>query len=148
MFPAHGQWQIAVHNDYVLQWFGGCWNEEAAIQYTQEYKEKTTHLVGKKWAMLSIFEDWQLGVPEIEPHIVKHCQRFKDIGCIKDCHIYSPNAAKEMQLEQLVPQTEGSYERRVFTNIDDALAWLRSCDFNIEIDNFLQRIKAIGFAND
>jgi len=140
MFPVHGDWKILVTQNYVLQWFSGCWNEEAAIQYTQEYKEKTQHLKGSKWAMLSIFEDWELGVPEIEPHIVEHCQRFKDIGCIKDCHVYTPSAAKEMQLESLIPHTEGHYERQVFTNIDDALAWLKQCEFSIDIKPFLQSL--------
>ena len=141
MFSAHGQWKIATSENYVLQWFSGCWNEEAAILYTQEYREKTAHLIGKKWAMLSIFEEWELGVPEIEPYIAEHCQRFKDIGCIKDCHVYSKSAAKKMQLEQLVPHSEGNYERQVFTHIDEATAWLKSHHFDINITTFLQSIK-------
>lgn len=141
MFSVHGQWKITVKSNYVLQWFSGCWNEEAAIQYTNEYREKTAHLVGKKWAMLSIFEEWELGVPEIAPYIVEHCQHFKDIGCTKDCHVYSPSATKGMQLEQLVPQTEGNYERRVFIHTEDAIAWLKSCHFDIEISDFLKNIE-------
>ncbi len=131
-----------VIDNYVLQWFGGSWNEEAAIQYTKEYRNKTAHLAGTKWAMLSIFEEWELAVPEVEPYITEHCQRFKDIGCIKDCHVYSPSATKEMQLEQLVPQTEGQYERQVFNQIDDAIIWLKSHDFNLEIQAFLQSVKS------
>lgn len=141
MFPVHGQWKIVAGSNYVLQWFEGCWNEEAAIQYTKEYREKTAHLAGTKWAMLSIFEEWELAVPAIEPYIKEHCQRFKDIGCIKDCHVYSPSATKEMQLERLVPQTEGNYERRVFTHLDEAIDWLKSCDFDIEISDFLKNIQ-------
>ena len=140
MFSVHGRWKIIVSENYVLQWFEGCWNEEAAMQYTKEFKIKTAHLAGDKWAMLSIFEDWELGVPEIEPYIVEHCQRFKDIGCIKDCHVYTPSATKEMQLEQLVPHTEGNYERQVFSRIDDAIAWLKSHQFDIEISEFLKSI--------
>ncbi len=140
MFSVHGQWKITAGDYFVLQWFEGCWNEEAAIQYTEEYRKKTAHLEGKKWAMLSIFEDWELAVPEIEPYIAKHCQRFKDIGCIKDCHVYTPSATKAMQLEQLVPHTEGNYERQVFSHIDDAIAWLKSYNFNIEINKFLEDV--------
>ena len=132
MFSVHGKWKIAASENYVLQWFEGCWNEEAAKQYTQEYREKTAHLAGKKWAMLSIFEDWELAVPEIEPYILEHCQRFKDIGCIKDCHVYTPSATKEMQLEQLVPHSEGNYERQIFSHIDEAIAWLKSHQDKLE----------------
>jgi len=138
MFPVHGDWRIYATDTYVLQWFSGCWNEEAAIQYVKEYRDKTAHLEGTQWAMLSIFEEWELGVPEIGPHIEIHCQRFKDIGCIKDCHVYSPSAAKEMQLEQLIPQTEGNYERRVFTCTDAAVSWLNTCGFNLAINDFIK----------
>jgi len=131
MFPIHGTWKIIATDTYVLQWFGGCWNEEAAIQYTQEFLEKTAHLNGKKWAIMSFFEDWELGVPEIEPHIVKHCQSFKDRGCIKDCHVYTPTAVKEMQLENMIPHTEGKYERQVFVDVEHAIKWLGECGFNI-----------------
>jgi len=141
MFPVHGQWKIAASDNYVLQWFEGCWNVEAAIQYTQEYKQKTAHLEGKEWAMLSIFEDWELAVPEIEPYITKHCQRFKDIGCIKDCHVYTPSATKEMQLEQLIPHTEGCYERQVFSHIDDAIVWLKTFGFTIEVNEFIKHLE-------
>jgi len=144
MFPVHGQWKIVVSNHHVIQWFSGCWNEETAIQHTKEYRDKTTHLIGKKWAMLSIFEDWELAVPEIEAHIIEHCQRFKDIGCVKDCHVYTPSATKEMQLEQLTPHSEGNYERQVFTHIDDAIAWLKIYHFDIEIDELLKNIKTIA----
>ena len=92
--------------------------------------------------MLSIFEDWELAVPEIESHIVEHCQRFKDIGCIKDCHIYTPSATKEMQLEQLIPHTEGNYERQVFNHIDEAIAWLKTHHFTIEIDELLKDVNS------
>ena len=114
MFAVHGNWQILVKDNYVLQWFSGCWNEEAAIQYSQEFQDKTQHLKGTQWAIISFFDNWELGVPEIESHLIEHCQRFKDNGCIKDCHIYSPSALKSMQLENIVPQSEGTYERRVF----------------------------------
>ena len=142
MFPVHGDWKIFTSDTYVLQWFSGCWNEEAAIMYSEEFRQKTLHLAGTKWALLSIFDEWELGVPEIIPHIEKHCQRFKDIGCIKDCHVYTPSAAKEMQLEQMVPQTEGSYERQVFTNLDDAVTWLKVNGFKIKTTEFLNLLSS------
>ena len=40
MFQVHGEWQISVENNYILQRFSGCWNKEAAINYWQEFTEK------------------------------------------------------------------------------------------------------------
>ncbi|MGB1264018.1 MAG: hypothetical protein ACPG52_14000 [Cognaticolwellia sp.] len=137
MFSAHGKWKIEVKNNYVLQWFSGCWNEEAAIQYSQEFQEKTAHLAGTQWAIFSFFDDWELGVPEIEPHLIAHCQRFKDNGCVRDCHVYTPEASKRMQLENIVPQTEGNYQRQVFDNEADAIAWMNSGNFVVDTNDFL-----------
>ena len=55
MFAVHGDWRILVQNNYVLQWLCGCWNEEAAIQYSQEFREKTELLNGTHWAIFSFF---------------------------------------------------------------------------------------------
>jgi hypothetical protein len=137
MFSVHGSWKIVVKDNYVLQWFGGCWNEEAAVKYCREFKEKTAHLNGTEWAIVSFFNEWELGVPEIEPHVVEHCRLFKEHGCVKDCHVYTRSAAKSMQLENIVPHTEGNYERRVFDQIDEAISWMKACDFFIKIDDFL-----------
>ena len=137
MFSVHGHWRILVKNNYVLQWFRGCWNIEAALQYKNEFKDKTAHLTGTKWAIVSFFDDWELGVPEIESHLHDHCERFSANGCVKDCHVYSPNAVKNMQLEKIVPQSECTYERRVFSNAKDATIWMKSCGFNIDISHFL-----------
>jgi hypothetical protein len=143
MFSVHGDWLIVVKDNYVLQWFSGCWNEEAAIQYSQEFLEKTEHLNKTQWAIFSFFDEWELGVPEIESHIIEHCQRFKDNGCIKDCHIYTPSVWKSMQLENIVPQSEGTYERRVFVERSEAISWMKTCGFSIEINAFIMSLPAV-----
>lgn len=148
MFAVHGDWKVLVKDNYVLQWFSGCWNEEAAIQYCQEFSEKTSQLKGKQWAILSFFEEWELGVPEIEAHIVEHCQLFKKNGCIRDCHIYTPAAAKSMQLEGMVPQSEGDYQRQVFVGTADAVAWLQTSNFTVEVNEFLSSLPSRGYESE
>jgi hypothetical protein len=148
MFKIHGEWKIEVNNNVVLQYFGGSWNEEAIIAYVKEFREKTTPLAQNKanngkWAILSIFEDWELGVPEIEQHVIEHCQWFKDNGCVKDCHVYSPSAAKEMLLEKMIPHTEGNYERCVFTSIKDAQDWLAKNNFHFNDETTF--FKSLGY---
>lgn len=140
MFSVHGDWRILVKDNYVLQWFSGCWNEEAAIKYAREFRDKTEHLKGTQWAIISFFDDWNLGVPEMESHLIEHCQRFKDNGCIKDCHIYTPAVLKSMQLESIVPQSEGNYERRVFVEAADAITWMKTCGFSVETNDFIDSL--------
>lgn len=139
----HGRWKIKVSNNVVMQCFADSWNEEAIIAYIKEFKEVATPLTNGKWAIISVFEDWELGVPEIEHHVVKHCDWFKANGCIKDCHVYTPDAIKQMQLEKMIPHTEQGYERCVFANIDDAVDWLDAKGFPVSNRAFLDDLSAI-----
>lgn len=133
----HGQWQLEVNNNVLLEWFEGSWNEEAVVAYIEDFKKIVQPLISGEWAILSIFDAWELGVPDIEPHIIKHCQWFKDHGCIKDCHVYSDSAVKRMQLEKIIPHTEGNYERLVFSDINEASNWLKECGFELHESDFL-----------
>jgi len=133
----HGQWKLEVNNKVLLQWFEGAWNEEATIAYMEEFKKIAQPLISGEWAILSIFDAWELGVPEMESHIIKHCQWFKDNGCIKDCHVYSHNAVKKMQLEKIIPHTEEHYERLVFSDMDEATSWLKECGYELHNTDFL-----------
>jgi hypothetical protein len=133
----HGQWTLEVNNKVLLQWFEGSWNEEATLAYIEDFKKTVQPLISGEWAILSIFDAWELGVPDIEPHVIKHCQWFKDHGCIKDCHVYSANAVKRMQLEKIIPHSEGNYERLVFSDISEASNWLKECGFELHESDFL-----------
>ena len=132
MFSIHGDWKIEVCGNVVVQSFSDCWNEEAIIAYVKEFRTKATPLAGKEWAILSVFEDWELGIPEIDKHIDEHCKWFQANGCIKDCHIYTFDSTKSMLLEKLIPHTDEYYERQVFTNVEEAVAWLASYDFIVK----------------
>jgi hypothetical protein len=140
MFNIHGEWQIEVCGNVVVQNFSGGWNEEAIISYVKDFRTKTTHLSGQEWAILSVFENWELGVPEIAKHVEKHCKWFMDNGCIKDCHVYTPSVTKERQLEKLIPHTDERYERQVFSHVDQAVSWLASHGFLIENSEIINAI--------
>ena len=45
-----------------------------------------------------------------------------------------------MQLENIVPQSEGNYERRVFVEESEAIAWMKSCGFSIVTNDFLKNL--------
>ncbi|PKH00508.1 hypothetical protein [Paraglaciecola sp. MB-3u-78] len=137
MFEIHGDWKIEVCGNVIVQRFSDGWNEEAIIAYIEDFQAKATPLIGKEWAILSIFEDWELGVPEIAKHVEEHCTWFLANGCIKDCHVYTTNGTKEMHLERLLPPTDEYYERQIFTHAEMAVAWLASCGFVIENSNIM-----------
>ena len=43
---------------------------------------------------------------------------------------------KNMQLEQMIPITQGNYERLVFDDKHKAVNWLASHQFYVDIENF------------
>ena len=96
MLAIHGSWKIKLVGNVIIQCFSYSWNEEAVLAYIKEFKTKVLPLIGHDWAMVSIFEHWQLGIPEIEQHVIEHCDWFKENGCVKDCHVYSPNFFKKL----------------------------------------------------
>jgi len=137
MLPIHGRWKIKVANNVLMQWFADSWNEEAIIAYMKEFRAAATPLIGRDWAIISVFEQWELGVPEIEQHVIEHCDWFKQNGCIIDCHVYSANSLKKLQLEKMIPHTELGYERCVFDNLNQASTWLNTKGFELEKAEFL-----------
>jgi hypothetical protein len=140
-FRSHGSWQISINNNVAIQVFYGSWNEEAVINYVKDFRQTVAPLIGSDWAILSVFEDWELGVPEIEHHVEEHCRWFIEHGCRKDCHVYSPSYAKQMQLDKMVPFVDEQYERRVFANFNDARQWLQKCQFELTDSTFIQLLQ-------
>ena len=140
MFLAHGEWKISIKDNYVLQWFSGYWNEEAAIEYSQEFLEMTPKLTGKPWAIISFLGDWNLAIPEAESHLIEHNKRLKNNGCSHHCQIFMPSTWKSMQLEQFSSQNDVNYERRTFDDNASAILWLQSNGFSIEIDELLSSL--------
>jgi len=131
MLAIHGRWKIKVVGNVVMQWFADSWNEEAIVAYIKEFRAAVVPLINSQWAIISVFEQWELGVPEIEQHVIEHCNWFKQHGCIKDCHVYSPHSLKKMQLEKMIAHSEQGYERCVFDNLNDAFAWLNREGFEL-----------------
>tara|TARA_B110000495_G_scaffold166702_1_gene152922 strand:+ start:795 stop:1283 length:489 start_codon:yes stop_codon:yes gene_type:complete len=131
MLSVHGRWEIKIDNNVVIIWFADAWNEEAIVTFCKEFKQVTLPLINKQWAIISIFEQWQLGIPAIEFHVAELCQWFKDNGCVKDCHVYSPSFLKTSQLERIIPHTDSGYERCVFTNAEMAIQWLEEQGYPI-----------------
>ncbi|NRA54784.1 MAG: hypothetical protein HRU23_11620 [Gammaproteobacteria bacterium] len=140
-YKIHGNWQLSVNNKVLIQVFSGSWNEEAAIAYIEEFKVITQPLLDSPWAILSLFDQWQLGTQDINPHIKAHCRWFIDHGCVRDCHVYAPNILKKMVLESLVPYQEKDYERQVFSSINDAISWLAPQGFPLEPSDFLHQLQ-------
>ncbi|SEL25653.1 hypothetical protein SAMN05216262_10854 [Colwellia chukchiensis] len=139
MLAEHGRWEIKIDNQVAVIWFADAWNEEAIVTFCQEFKRVTLPLLGKQWAIMSIFEQWQLGTPDIEHHVTELCEWFIANGCVKDSHVYTKSFLKQSQLERIIPKTDlnAGYERCVFTEPKQAINWLALNGFAISNPQFI-----------
>jgi hypothetical protein len=139
MLAVHGHWEIKVTNNVLMQKMYDSWNEEGIVAYIREFKLAAKPLIGENWAIVSIFEDWELAVPEVENHIRELSAWFIENGCTRDCHVYTPSALKSAQLEKAIPVAQDVYQRRVFADYEQALSWLNEESFTIVDDGFLAK---------
>ena len=131
IFSAHGKWDIKLVGNVVVQRMYESWNEEGMLAYINDFRQTVEPLIDTKWAILSIFEEWELGHPDMDKHVVKHCEWFIKNGCIRDCHVYSSGILKSAQLEKTAPVKQGDYLRRVFPCVPEAVTWLENEGFSI-----------------
>ena len=141
MLASHGRSKIKVVNNVLIQWFADSWNEEAIIEHIKKFKVAAKPLTSGEWAIISIFDQWELGIPAIEPHVTEACVWFKQHGCIRDCHVYKSNSTKKVQLEKMISSSEGDYQRQVFSNLSDAIAWLETQGFPIKDTKLLEETR-------
>ena len=133
------RWQFEVNNKVLIQSFFGSWNEQAMLAYIPEFRKTVAPLVAQgNWAILSLFERWDLGTADIVPHVEQHCRWFIERGVSHDCHVYPKDLVKNDQLERMIPVSENSYHRQVFTEIAQAKAWLASNGFKLNSSRLIQ----------
>ena len=113
----------------ILASINGGWNRFTAEDYASEFKALAAPLAGSDWAHIVYLDNWQLGVPEIEPvirHLVYWCVSN---GLRYAAQVYCPNMIKQYQLDKMVSSSFANFERRVYPNEQDAFAWLASVGF-------------------
>ncbi len=116
----------------------GSWNRFTAEDYASQFKALAMPLAGEDWAHIAYLDNWQLGAPEIEP-IIKDLMRW---GLNNDLRytalVYCPNMVKQYQLDRMIIESNSIFEKRVYPNQQDALAWLAGLGFGSQCQNLLQ----------
>ena len=116
----------------VLASAAGSWNRFTAEDYAKEFKTLTMPLIGSDWAHIIYLDNWQLGVPEIEPVITELVSWCLDNGLRYTAQVYCPNMVKRYQLDKMIIDSHDYFEKRVYSNEQQALAWLSSLGFAID----------------
>ncbi|MCC5827451.1 hypothetical protein [Alkalimonas sp.] len=116
----------------------GGWNRLTAEDYSSQFKCMASQLIGQPWAHIVYLDDWELGVPEIEPVIqelvhwcLQHQLRYV-------AQVYCPSMIKKYQLDKMICDTRPGFEKRVYPQEHDAFAWLASVGFTTETSSLQQ----------
>ena len=113
----------------IMASLSGGWSQFTAEDYASEFKLLAGSLAGSDWAHIVYLDNWLLGVPEIEPIVQQLVHWCINNGLRYAAQVYCPNMIKQYQLNKMVSDSVGRFEKRVYPNEQDAFAWLLSVGF-------------------
>ncbi|WP_333608881.1 hypothetical protein [Arsukibacterium sp.] len=116
----------------------GCWNRYTAEDYAAQFKALALPLAGSDWAHIVYLDDWQLGVPEIEPVVQELVAWCLANGLRYAAQVYCPSMVKQYQLDKMIINCTAHFEKRVYPNEQDAFAWLASVGFSTHCQSLLR----------
>lgn len=132
---SHGNFTVDVRGTILRAYISGSWNVETAQAFTAEMKLKAQPLLGKPWGHLVILDDWDLGVPEIQPIIEQLVLWCIENGLTRAAQAYSASMVKQYQLNKMVLEKIDGFHRNSFTDQTAAIAWLAAEGFSLAADN-------------
>jgi hypothetical protein len=126
------KFKIWLDNKVLIAMVKGSWAEQDAIDFARELKAVVTPLLDEDWASVILLDNWQLGVPGIEP-VIKDLVRWKIArGLRYSAHVYWPSTVKEFQLDKMVKDVENRFELQKFKHPQQAFDWLETHGFDTE----------------
>lgn len=128
---AHGHFDLWVDNNVILARAKGQWNEEMAQVFSSEFKRISQPLILQNWAHIVYLDDWELGTPDLEPIIIDLVTWLIEHNLKRTAQVYSPNMLKTFQMDRMVKETLGEFERRIFPTEEEAFAWLQQEDYSV-----------------
>ena len=134
-YAGHGEFLIDVSGTILRASLVGCWNIQTAQTFAKAFKVEAQPLIGKPWGHLVLLDNWDLGVPEIQPIIEELVAWCIDQGLMRAAHVYSPSMLKKYHLNQLVLEEMGAFHRNSFSDQNSAIAWLSAEGFELSADS-------------
>jgi len=129
---AHGDFDMWVDNQVLLARIKGQWNGEMAAHYSKRMKELVHGFNGQTWAHIVYLDDWELGTPDLEPVINELVAWVIEHGLTRTAQVFKASMLKKSQMDRMVKERIGDFERRAFATEDEAFFWLEQEGFNVE----------------
>lgn len=123
--------QVWTENQVLLACVRGCWDRQAALDYTKAFKVAAAKFKGQPWAHIVYLDDWQLGTPDIEPIVQELVTWCLHNGLVLTAHVYCPHSVKRYQLDKMIIEKSLTFERRVYAEQQQAFNWLAEQGFAV-----------------
>lgn len=130
-FSHHGSFQLKVSGNVLIATLSGSWNVQTAEAFAEEFMQKAQSLMQQSWGHLVLLEDWDLGVPEIIPIVERLVTWCIENGLTRAAQVYSPSMIKQYQLNEMVVEEFGAFQRHSFSDQQKAQAWLAESGFHL-----------------
>jgi hypothetical protein len=127
----HGVFEVSAEDNIVYAVLRGSWNEETAEESSQAFKLAASRIEANRWGHIVFLDDWELGVPEIEPIISELIIWCAESGLTHAAQVYSKSMVKEYQLRKMVSQNIGDLTLCQFPITEDAVHWLTNEGFKV-----------------
>ncbi len=124
-----GSYKITVQNNLLSVVASGAWNKKTAIKYVAEFKSQVETFQGKKWGQIVYLDNWILGTPEIEPIIEALAEWNLTTNLGATAFVTNENSLKQYQLENMLADKPDGYQRRYFSDKEEAITWLEQLGF-------------------
>lgn len=135
----NSKFQLWHEQHVILAVVNGSWDRRTAEEYALEFKKLATTLFDSPWAHIVYLDQWELGVPEIEPVIKELVQWCITHNLRFAAQVYCPHMVKRYQLERMIVERTEHFERRVYPTQYEAFQWLASEGFHMETQDLQQK---------
>jgi len=129
-FKQHGSSDVWKKNKILFAKLVGSWNKEAAIDYSNKFKDEAQSLIREPWAHIVYLDDWELCEPSMFEVIQDLVQWSLDNGLTRAANVHKPSGVKKEFINKMVLEQTSTFKRAVFSNEQDALTWLKQEGFS------------------
>jgi hypothetical protein len=137
----HGEFKLRAYDNIIYAKLNGSWNKETAFRFSKEFKTLIEKSMPQRWAHLVFLDDWELGVPEMEPVVQELVDWCIVRGLVCAAQIFSQNMIAKYQIDKMVTENLGDFSRKQFTDEHAAICWLRDKGFEIKPEILLNNFQ-------
>ncbi|WP_100644337.1 hypothetical protein [Alteromonas facilis] len=124
-FSSHGDLTIWVEDNIIFMDLSGGWNLEKAKEFIYEINHNVSPIVTPPFGAVGILRDDWMPTSDAVPYLHEATLRAIEAGLVREAYVSSSPISSRVTKSLVVPPDSDKYQSKEFTNIDEALEWLR-----------------------